>query len=123
MEASVMFVDCPAHMDSTGSVRCGLPAEVEGLYTMESTDGPLESARIRCSRGHRFNGPVEFLTVPQHGHDRDDGDGDGAAVTPAVAAEADRHLHHDPNPRSAGPRLRQLDAGGTGRRAAGGSRG
>lgn len=75
MEASVMFVDCPAYTDNTGLVRCGLPAEVEGRYTMESTDGPLESARIRCPRGHRFNGPVEFLTVPQRSHGWDDVDG------------------------------------------------
>ena len=54
-----MFVDCPAYMDKSGSVRCGLPAEVEGRYLMNSTDGPLESARIRCPRGHWFNGPVE----------------------------------------------------------------
>ena len=30
--ASVMFLDCPAYMDKSGSVRCGLPAEVEGRY-------------------------------------------------------------------------------------------
>ena len=63
MDASVMFVDCPAYMDQTGSVRCGLPAEVEGRYTMRSTDGPLESARIRCPLGHFFNGPIESLTL------------------------------------------------------------
>ena len=38
-------------------------AEVEGRYLMRSTDGPLESAKIRCPRGHFFNGPVESLTV------------------------------------------------------------
>ena len=63
MDASVMFVDCPAYMDQTGSVRCGLPAEVQGRYVMRSTDGPLESAQIRCPRGHCFNGPVESLTL------------------------------------------------------------
>jgi hypothetical protein len=31
VEASVMFVDCPAYLNHSGSVRCGLPAEVEGL--------------------------------------------------------------------------------------------
>jgi hypothetical protein len=41
----------PAYMDKTGSVRCGLPAEVQGRYLMKSTDGPLESARIWCPRG------------------------------------------------------------------------
>jgi hypothetical protein len=57
-----MFLDCPAYLDRHGTVRCGLPAEVEGRYTMTSTDGPLESARIRCPEGHVFNGPVESLT-------------------------------------------------------------
>ncbi len=65
MDASVMFVDCPAYLDSTGSVRCGLPAEVQGRYLMRSTDGLLESARIRCPRGHWFNGPVESLTLEE----------------------------------------------------------
>jgi len=62
MDASVMFLDCPAYMDKTGSVRCGLPAEVQDRYLMNSTDGALESARIRCPRGHWFNGPIESLT-------------------------------------------------------------
>ena len=57
MDASVMFVDCPAYMDQTGSVRCGLPAEVQGRHIMRSTDGPLESARIpgrpKAGRGQR----------------------------------------------------------------------
>jgi hypothetical protein len=35
---------------------------VEERYTMTSTDGPLDSARIRCPRGHWFNGPVEALS-------------------------------------------------------------
>ena len=61
MHASLMFLDCPAYMDKTGSVRCGLPAEVQDRYLMSSTDGALESARIRCPRGHWFNGPVEML--------------------------------------------------------------
>ncbi len=65
MDANATFLDCPAYMDKTGSVRCGLPAEVEGRYVMRSTDGPLESARIRCPRGHWFNGPVESLTLQE----------------------------------------------------------
>jgi hypothetical protein len=62
MEASVMFLDCPAYMDQHGANRCGLPAEVEYRYLVSSTDGPMESARIRCPRGHCFNGPLESLT-------------------------------------------------------------
>ena len=50
--------------DGHGAVRCGLPAAVEYWYAVESTSGPLESAKIRCPRGHGFNGPVEDLTVP-----------------------------------------------------------
>lgn len=57
------FADCPAYMDETGSVRCGLPAEVEDRYLLRSTGGPLEGARIRCPRGHWFNGPVESLAL------------------------------------------------------------
>lgn len=60
-----MLLDCPAYMDSQGMTRCGLPAEVEYEYTVASTDGPLPSARIRCPRGHWFNGPVESLTVEE----------------------------------------------------------
>jgi hypothetical protein len=62
MTTSVMFLDCPAYMDRHGAARCGLPAAVEYLYTVKSTDGPLESAKIRCPRGHCFNGPLEALT-------------------------------------------------------------
>jgi hypothetical protein len=62
MDASVAFLDCPAYLDKHGTVRCGLPAEVEYAYSMKSTDGPLESAKIRCPRGHFFNGPVDALT-------------------------------------------------------------
>ena len=58
----VMFLDCPAYMDQRGAARCGLPAAVEDRYTVTSTDGPLESVRIRCPRGHFFNGPLESLT-------------------------------------------------------------
>jgi hypothetical protein len=66
MNTDVMFLDCPAYMDKRGALRCGLPAEVEDRYTVRSSDGPMESARIRCPRGHWFNGPVEFLTWDKH---------------------------------------------------------
>jgi hypothetical protein len=57
-----MFLDCPAYLDEDGAVRCGLPAEVRCRFTGRSTDGPIESAMIRCPAGHWFNGPIEFLT-------------------------------------------------------------
>ncbi len=62
METDLLFLDCPAYLDRQGAVRCGLPAEVEQEYTLRSTDGLLESARIRCPAGHVFNGPLESLT-------------------------------------------------------------
>jgi hypothetical protein len=66
MDTNVMFLECPAYMDKRGAVRCGLPAEVEHRYITRSTDGPLESAKIRCPRGHWFNGPAESLTWDKH---------------------------------------------------------
>jgi hypothetical protein len=63
MESQIMFLDCPAYFDEEGLARCGLPAEVEYRYTLGSTSGQLENARIRCLRGHWFNGPIEFLTL------------------------------------------------------------
>jgi hypothetical protein len=61
MDGQAMLVDCPAFLGRDGAVRCGLPAEVEAWYTIGSTDGPLESARIRCPSGHWFNAPMEAL--------------------------------------------------------------
>jgi hypothetical protein len=66
METSVMFLDCPEYLGKQGVTRCGLPAEVLDRYAAESTDGPLESARIRCPRGHWFNGPVDMLLVHEN---------------------------------------------------------
>ena len=58
----MIFMDCPAYMDKHGALRCGLPAEVERRYAVQSSDGPVESAKVRCPRGHWFNGPLESLT-------------------------------------------------------------
>jgi hypothetical protein len=62
MNRRIMFIDCPAYVGEDRATRCGLPAEVMRRFLMNSTDGPLESATIRCPAGHFFNGPVEFLT-------------------------------------------------------------
>jgi hypothetical protein len=59
------FFECPAYTGARATTPCGLPAEVELRYTVESSDGPLESARIRCPRGHWFNGALESLTPPE----------------------------------------------------------
>ena len=64
----MMFLNCPAYLDQDRAVRCGLPAEVRCRFTMRSTDGPLESAMIRCPAGHCFSGPIEFLTRDSTGN-------------------------------------------------------
>ena len=56
------FLDCPAYLDDDGAERCGLPAEVQARVTTRSSDGPVESVKIRCPAGHWFNAPIEFLT-------------------------------------------------------------
>ncbi len=107
----MMFLDCPAYLDDERTLRCGLPAEVRCRFTMHSTDGPVESAMIRCPAGHWFNGPLESLTLhgsgqrdrgtagtassvshdtPTGGHDRPHGSG-GFAV-PAFRAEPERDV-------------------------------
>ena len=65
MDSQAMFLNCPAYLDSDGAARCGLPAETAMRYIISSTDGPLESARIACPRGHHFNAPVGYLTMPE----------------------------------------------------------
>lgn len=60
----MMFLDCPAYLDEDGTQRCGLPAEVTARVTGGSTSGPIESGKICCPSGHRFNGPIEFLIMP-----------------------------------------------------------
>jgi len=62
MESQMMFLDCPAYLDEDGSERCGLPAEVIDRFTTRSTGGPIDGVKICCPSGHRFNGPIEFLT-------------------------------------------------------------
>jgi hypothetical protein len=64
MEGKTRFLDCPAHLGTGGTARCGLPAEVEARYILRSTGGPVECARIWCLRGHWFNGPIESLATP-----------------------------------------------------------
>ena len=63
MGGGLMFLDCPAYLDRDGAERCGLPAEVKCRFVMESTDGPLDSAIIRCPAGHWFTGALESLTL------------------------------------------------------------
>ena len=76
----MMFLNCPAYLDQPGAVRCGLPAEVRCRFIMRSTDGPVESAMIRCPAGHYFCGAIESLTWD--GTDKHD-PGTAAVASPA----------------------------------------
>ena len=109
----MMFFDCPACLDQDGTVRCGLPAGVRCRFTMRSSDGPLESAMIRCPAGHYHSGPIGSLTwdsknkhdpgtaaaasTARHGslprtHDgRDSGGGSALPEFPAEPGQAVRH--------------------------------
>ena len=49
-------------MDMTTCPECGALAEVEFRSVLESTDGPVEHARIRCAQLHWFLLPVSQLT-------------------------------------------------------------
>lgn len=48
-------------MDVTTCPECGHPADVVWRAVLESTDGPIEHARISCLLGHWFLLPVERL--------------------------------------------------------------
>ena len=45
-------------MELTTCPDCGAPAHIEQRHVLESTDGPIEHAKIRCVSGHWF-----FLSV------------------------------------------------------------
>jgi hypothetical protein len=114
----MMFLDCPAWLDQQGAGRCGLPAEVRCRFTMRSTDGPVESAMIRCPAGHYFCAAIESLTWDgkdqhdpdpagpgsrtgrdslQRGHDGRHGDGEPALRTlPADPEQTDRRPNTAP---------------------------
>ena len=85
-----MFLNCPAYLDHDGAVRCGLPAEVRCRFTMRSTDGPVESAMIRCPAGHYFSGAIESLTW-----DGTDHHGPGSAAVTSSAGRDSVQRSHD----------------------------
>jgi hypothetical protein len=100
-----MFLACPAYLDQDGAVQCGLPAEVTARFTMCSSDGPLESAMIRCPSGHQFNGPVEFL-APDSGRKHDPGQtaaAFSAAPDSRMAARAGRDGNRGSSRRNSAP--------------------
>jgi hypothetical protein len=51
-------------MDLTRCPECAAPAEVVDRHVLESTDGPIEHARVRCVDRHVFFLPVRHLQSP-----------------------------------------------------------
>jgi hypothetical protein len=100
-----MFLDCPAHLDRDGAARCGLPAEVRCQFTMCSTDGPIESATIKCPAGHYFCGPIESLTW-----DRKDTHDPGPAPVTSRAGRDNVPGSHDGRDGTDGSAVRHLPA-------------
>jgi hypothetical protein len=52
-------------MDLTVCPECAEPAEIRWRAVMESTDGPIEHAKILCNRRHWFLLPVAALARPE----------------------------------------------------------
>jgi hypothetical protein len=101
----MMFLDCPACLDQDGTVRCGLPTEVRDRFIMRSSDGPLESAMIRCPAGHRFSGPIGSLTWDsKNEHDP------GTAAAASTASHASLPRTHDGRDSGGGFALHEFPA-------------
>jgi hypothetical protein len=50
-------------MDLTTCPECGNAAEVQWRDVLESTDGPVEHAKVRCVQRHSFLMPVASLAA------------------------------------------------------------
>ena len=50
--------------ETTYCPECGELAEVEWRAVLESTDGPVEHAKVRCVRRHWFLLPLASLVRP-----------------------------------------------------------
>jgi hypothetical protein len=100
-----MFLDCPPYLDREGTARCGLPAEVRCRFAMRSTDGPVESAMIRCPAGHHFCGAIESLTW-----DRSGKRGPGRATVTSRAVRDSLQGSHDGRHGDGGSALRDYPA-------------
>jgi len=72
-----------AAMETTDCPDCGVIAEVEWRTVMESTDGPIEHAKIRCLNRHWFQLPVASLGLAVRAGPRTDASRAQARVVPA----------------------------------------
>jgi hypothetical protein len=48
---------------------CGCPAEVRDRAVLESTDGPIEHAKVACVNRHWYFLPVADLDIHAHNDD------------------------------------------------------
>jgi hypothetical protein len=48
-------------MDMTSCPECGEAAEIVNRHVLESTDGPIEHAKVACVHQHHFFLPVSRL--------------------------------------------------------------
>ena len=53
--------DRQQRLQLTGCPQCGATAEIEYRAVLESTDGPIEHARVTCVARHWFLLPVAYL--------------------------------------------------------------
>jgi len=82
------------------------PTEVRYRFIMRSSDGPLESAMIRCPAGHWFSGPIGSLTWDsQNEHDP------GTAAAASTARHGSLPRTHDGRDSGGGFALHEFSAG------------
>ena len=55
-------------MDLTSCPECGAVAQVQWRDVLESTDGPVEHAKVLCLHRHWFLLPVASLVRPAAAH-------------------------------------------------------
>ncbi len=73
-------------IETTSCPQCGAPAEVLDRDVLESTDGPVEHARVVCIARHRFHLPVAHLARLEDLPVRADAPSPAARRSPQVAS-------------------------------------
>jgi hypothetical protein len=53
-------------IDTTTCPECGELSEVQDRHVIDSTDGPVEHAKVMCIRRHWFLLPVATLVTRRH---------------------------------------------------------
>ena len=74
-------------MDLTDCPECAAPAEIEWRAVLESTDGPIEHAKVLCVNQHWFLLPVASLVSPRLHEDQAGSVGESADRPSAVDGE------------------------------------